>query len=57
MLDLHGVAMRTGHHCAQPTMKRFGVEATARASFGLYNNKEDVDRFVEALKQVIKLLK
>lgn len=57
MLDLHGVAMRTGHHCAQPAMKRFGVEATARASFGLYNNKEDVDRFIAALKQVIKLLK
>jgi len=57
MLDLRGIAMRTGHHCAQPTMKRFGVEATARASFGLYNNTEDVDRFIAALKQVIKLLK
>lgn len=56
MLDLKGIAMRTGHHCAQPAMKRFGVEATARASFGLYNTKEEIDRFTEALEGVIKLL-
>lgn len=57
MMDLRGVAIRTGHHCAQPTMRHFGIPATARASFGLYNTKEEVDRFVEALKEVIKLLK
>ena len=45
MLDLRGIAVRTGHHCAQPTMRRFRVPATARASFGLYNTKEDVDCF------------
>jgi cysteine desulfurase / selenocysteine lyase len=57
MLDLRGVAVRTGHHCAQPTMKRFGVEATTRASFGLYNTQEDVDYFISSLKEVIKLFK
>lgn len=57
MLDLRGVAVRTGHHCAQPTMKRYGVEATTRASFGLYNTKDDVDTFVNALKQVIDLFR
>lgn len=57
MLDLRGVAVRTGHHCAQPTMTRYGVEATTRASFGLYNTKDDVDTFVNALKQVIHLFR
>lgn len=55
MLDLKGVAVRTGHHCAQPAMKRFGVQATTRASFGLYNTHEEVDQFMEALKKVIQL--
>lgn len=55
MLDLQGVAVRTGHHCAQPTMRHFNIPATARISFGLYNNYEDVDRFIEALKHVIKI--
>lgn len=57
MLDLRGVAMRTGHHCAQPTMHRFGVTGTARASFALYNTKEEIDRFMVALNEVIKLFK
>lgn len=57
LLDLKGVAMRTGHHCAQPAMKRFGVDATARASFGLYNTKEEIDRFIEYLNSIIKLLR
>ena len=43
ILDGEGVAVRTGHHCTQPVMKRFSVPATARASFGLYNRREDVD--------------
>lgn len=55
MLDLRGVAVRTGHHCAQPTMRHFHVPGTARVSFGLYNTKEDVDAFIKALKEVIKL--
>ncbi|MEC7839815.1 MAG: cysteine desulfurase [Chlamydiota bacterium] len=57
MLDLRGIAMRTGHHCAQPAMKRFGVEATARASFGLYNTIDEVDYFVDSLKSVIQRLR
>jgi len=49
ILDAEGVAVRAGHHCAQLVMQHFGVSATARASFYLYNTKEDVDRLVEAL--------
>ena len=49
ILDAEGVAVRAGHHCAQLVMQRFGVSATARASFYLYNTKEDVDRLVEGL--------
>jgi len=51
-LDQEGVAVRAGHHCAQPLHRRLGVAATARASFYLYNTREEVDRFVEALKKV-----
>ena len=51
-LDADGVAIRTGHHCAQPVMDRFGIAATARASFGLYNTPEEVDRLVAALGKV-----
>lgn len=56
LLNLEGVAIRTGHHCAQPAMRRFGVTATARVSFGLYNQFEDIDLFITALKKVIKKL-
>jgi cysteine desulfurase / selenocysteine lyase len=49
VLDRHGVAVRAGHHCAQPLMQRFGVAATARASFAAYNTTEDVDALVRAL--------
>lgn len=52
ILDKQGVAVRTGHHCAQPTMRRFDVPATARASISFYNNKSDIDGFIEALKTV-----
>lgn len=52
ILDKRGVAVRTGHHCAQPIMERFGISATARASFSFYNNEEDVDRLVDGLKYV-----
>jgi cysteine desulfurase/selenocysteine lyase len=52
-----GVAIRVGHHCSQPTMKRFGLIATARASFAIYNDKEDVDALVEGLKRAVKVLK
>lgn len=56
MLDLKGFALRTGHHCAQPAMRHFGIEATARASFGLYNTKEEAKAFASALHDVITLL-
>ncbi|MBW3582039.1 MAG: cysteine desulfurase [Euryarchaeota archaeon] len=52
LLDLEGVAVRTGHHCAQPVMERFGVPATCRASFGVYNTTAEIDRLVEAVKKV-----
>ena len=55
ILDQEGIAVRTGHHCAQPVMDRFGVAATARASLALYNTRADIDRLVEALETVRKV--
>jgi cysteine desulfurase/selenocysteine lyase len=55
ILDSEGIAIRTGHHCAMPIMEAFGLAATARASFGCYNNAEDVERLVEGLKKVRKV--
>jgi cysteine desulfurase/selenocysteine lyase len=52
IVDSFGVCIRTGHHCAQPVMDRFGVPATARASLGLYNTRGDLDRLVDALREV-----
>jgi cysteine desulfurase/selenocysteine lyase len=52
ILDAQGIAIRAGHHCAQLVMKRFGIPATARASFYLYNTREDVDRLAEGLEAV-----
>lgn len=57
ILDRQGVAIRTGHHCAQPVMQFFRIPATARASLGIYNSKEDVDRLVEALKQAVRVMR
>src|SRR5262245_25506072 len=51
ILDREGVAIRTGHHCAMPVMQRFGVPATARASFAFYNTKEEVDRLAAAIRK------
>ncbi|PZO49447.1 MAG: cysteine desulfurase [Alphaproteobacteria bacterium] len=56
ILDKQGVAIRAGHHCAQPLMQRLGVTATARASFACYNTMEEVDVFIEALHKARKLL-
>lgn len=56
LLDQHGVAVRTGHHCAQPVMAHFGLPGTVRASFGLYNTRADIDRLVTALRAVLELL-
>ena len=55
ILDQEGIAIRTGHHCAQPVMDRFGVAATARASLALYNTRADIDRLVQALETVRKV--
>jgi cysteine desulfurase/selenocysteine lyase len=56
LLDHEGVAVRSGHHCAHPLMQFFGVPATARASLAFYNTRDEVDRFVEAIARVRKLL-
>jgi cysteine desulfurase / selenocysteine lyase len=50
VLDREGIAIRTGHHCAQPVMERFGIDATARASFAVYNTREEVDALVEGIR-------
>jgi cysteine desulfurase/selenocysteine lyase len=52
LLDRLGIAVRTGHHCAQPLMKALGIEGTVRASFALYNTKEEIDAFLSAIRQV-----
>jgi len=54
-LDLNGVAVRAGHHCAQPLMARFGVAATVRASIGMYNSQQDLDRLYDGLLQAIEV--
>jgi cysteine desulfurase/selenocysteine lyase len=54
LADQAGVALRGGHHCTQPLMHKLGVESTARASFYFYNTKDEVDRFVEAVKEIQK---
>ena len=56
ILDHQGIAIRTGHHCAQPLMRRFGVPATARASFAVYNTRAEVDRLVAGLAKVKEVL-
>jgi len=55
MLDKFGIAVRTGHHCADPLMEHFGVQGTVRASFAFYNTREEIDVFVVALKKVISM--
>ncbi len=55
LLDRLGIAVRTGHHCAEPLMRYLGVEGTVRASFGLYNTKEEVDALVEGIDRVRKM--
>jgi len=55
LLDRLGIAVRTGHHCAQPLMDRLGVAGTVRASFALYNTREEIDRLVEGIKRISKM--
>lgn len=56
LLDKFGIAIRTGHHCVQPLMKRFGLPGTCRASFAFYNTFEEIDMFVKALRRSINML-
>lgn len=53
-LDQAGIAVRSGHHCAQPSLRRFGVETTVRPLFPLYNNHEEVDRLVDVVRRIAK---
>ena len=55
ILNEDGVAIRTGHHCAQPVMQRFNVPATARASFAFYNTKQEVDKLIEGIRKVQRI--
>jgi cysteine desulfurase/selenocysteine lyase len=57
ILDHSGVAIRAGHHCAQPVMQRFGVPATARASLAFYNNKDDIDALAAAINKVVEVFR
>jgi cysteine desulfurase/selenocysteine lyase len=56
VLDEEGICVRAGHHCAQPLHERFGIAASARASFYIYNDKDDVDALVDGLRKVIQIL-
>jgi cysteine desulfurase/selenocysteine lyase len=56
LLDNQGIAVRTGHHCTQPLMDRFGIPGTARASFAVYNTKEEIDKLVDGIYKVKKML-
>ena len=57
LLDKKNIAIRSGHHCAQPLMEYYKIHGAARMSFGIYNNKDDIDYFVESLKDIINILK
>lgn len=57
LLDNYGIAIRTGHHCTQPLMKRLGILGTSRVSFAVYNTIEEVDYFIDALKKVLNMLR
>jgi cysteine desulfurase/selenocysteine lyase len=55
LLDRLGIAVRTGHHCAQPLMDRLGISGTVRASFALYNTKEEIDTLVAGIRRVAQM--
>jgi cysteine desulfurase/selenocysteine lyase len=57
MLDANGIAVRTGHHCTQPLMNRLGLEGTVRASFAMYNTKEEVDIFIDELQKILAVIR
>ena len=55
ILDVNGVCIRSGNHCAQPLLRYMGMDSTCRASFSIYNTKEDVDKLVDALNKTYKM--
>jgi cysteine desulfurase/selenocysteine lyase len=55
LLDRLGIAVRTGHHCAQPLMQRLGIEGTVRASFAIYNTTEEIDALADGIMRVAKM--
>lgn len=57
LLDLQGIAIRTGHHCAQPIMQHFKIPGTARVSFGLYNTPQEIDKFADSLQSCVQMLR
>jgi cysteine desulfurase / selenocysteine lyase len=56
LLDKTGVAVRTGHHCAQPLIDSFGIPGTVRASLAMYNTKSEIDQFIEKIEKCLKIL-
>ena len=57
IMGQHDISLRSGNHCAQPLLKKLNLNATARASFGIYNTKDDVDKFIDAIKETKKFFK
>ena len=57
ILDKHGIAVRTGHHCTEPIMDYFKIPGTVRASLAVYNNREEIDKLVTAVKKAVMLLR
>jgi cysteine desulfurase/selenocysteine lyase len=57
VVDMYGIAIRVGHHCAQPLMERLGLVSTARASFAVYNTTEDIDRLAAAIPEVFRIFR
>jgi cysteine desulfurase / selenocysteine lyase len=57
ILDKQGVAVRTGHHCTQPLMKKFGLPGTVRAAFAIYNSMEELEIFMAATQKAVKMLR
>jgi cysteine desulfurase/selenocysteine lyase len=55
MLDANGIAVRTGHHCTQPLMKRLGLEGTVRASFAVYNTKLEIEKLAESIAKIARI--
>ena len=55
LLDKMGIAVRTGHHCADPVMQHYGIQGNVRISFGIYNTIEEIDIFIAALKKIVAM--